>query len=47
MSELIFGGASALLPLLLPMLCIFLGCVILALLLAWAGCLLLCRRKKE
>ena len=47
MNALLNSGAGALLPLLLPMLCIFLGCVILVLLLAWAGCLLLCRRKRE
>jgi len=46
-TALLNGGAAALLPLLLPMLCIFLGCVLGVLLIAWAGCLLLCRRKKE
>ena len=47
MNALVSGGADAFLPMLLPLGCIFLGCVAFVLLLAWVGCLLLCRRKKE
>ena len=47
MSALLEGGPEALLKLLPALLCIFLGCAAGILLIAWLGCLTLCRGKKE
>ena len=47
MSALLAGGPEALLKLLPAFLCIFVGCAVGVLLLAWVGCAVLCRGKKE
>ena len=47
MSALLSGGPEALLKLLPVLLAVFLGCVLGVMLIAWLGCLLMCRRKKE
>ncbi len=47
MSALLAGGPEALLRLLPALLGIFVGCAVGVLLLAWVGCLVLCRGKKE
>lgn len=47
MSALLSGGPEALLALIPALLGVFVGCTAFVLLLAWVGCAVLCRGKKE